>query len=215
MLVFTSWVIPAVVSFFIFDYRIERHNRRVFLQQQMVAFRYRKHLKKMKGTNSLVNKTALPEVSKRDKSRARLEKRRVKDPMCGTFLLSGVRFAACAQSALETLRRTGAVKTSFIDASGTVLFADIVCFTRFTKFVSAVQLVKILNSMFMKFDNLAVVHGVDKIKTIGDCYVAASNVLTPNPDHAKAMIKMARCERFGSFWALRYVWPGSSITTFH
>jgi len=44
--------------------------------------------------------------------------------------------------------------------------------------------------MFTKFDKLAEIHGVDKIKTIGDCYVAASNVLNPNPDHAKSMIKM-------------------------
>ena len=58
--------------------------------------------------------------------------------------------------------------------------------------MSAVQLVKILNSMFTKFDRLAQANGVDKIKTIGDCYVAASNVLTSNSDHAKSMIKMVR-----------------------
>jgi len=60
--VFAGWIVSAIVILFMFDYRIEVHNRRVFLQQQMVAFRFRKHLKKMRETHSLVSKTALPEV---------------------------------------------------------------------------------------------------------------------------------------------------------
>lgn len=59
---YVTWVLPAMFILFGFDYRIERYNRRVFLQQQMVAFRFRKHHRAMQDTNSLVEKTALPEV---------------------------------------------------------------------------------------------------------------------------------------------------------
>jgi hypothetical protein len=62
VLVYSTWAVPLLVILFVFDFRIERHNRRVFLQQQMVAFRYRKHLRKTQETNQLVEKTALPEV---------------------------------------------------------------------------------------------------------------------------------------------------------
>eukprot|EP00944_MAST-04C_sp_MAST-4C-sp1_P001366 g1366.t1 len=67
-------------------------------------------------------------------------------------------------------------KPVFRESFATVLFADIKSFTVFSGTVTAMQLVKILNSMFMKFDKLAKHHTVEKIKTIGDCYVAASGI---------------------------------------
>jgi class 3 adenylate cyclase len=53
-------------------------------------------------------------------------------------------------------------------ANGSVLFADIVSFTVFSGTVSALELVEILNQMFVYFDTLAEKHGVDKIKTLGE-----------------------------------------------
>ena len=50
----------------------------------------------------------------------------------------------------------------------TVLFADIVGFTKFSEGVSAEVLVYVLNDMFTRFDSIADNHGLEKIKTIGD-----------------------------------------------
>lgn len=62
------------------------------------------------------------------------------------------------------------------DHRASVLFADIVSFTTFSETVTAIKLVKILNTMFKRFDKLAVTHHCSKVKTIGDCYVAASGL---------------------------------------
>ena len=83
-----------------------------------------------------------------------------------------------------------------------VLFADIVSFTTFSSQISAMPLVEILNEMFKKFDQKAKENYVDKIKTIGDCYVAASGldcygnieddiVRQTGKNHAVRMIDMA------------------------
>eukprot|EP00750_Incisomonas_marina_P029877 INCI7237.4.p1 GENE.INCI7237.4~~INCI7237.4.p1 ORF type:complete len:1560 (-),score=263.66 INCI7237.4:601-5280(-) len=95
---------------------------------------------------------------------------------------------------IDQIRVTNQVKSTFIDGYGTVLFADIVSFTTFSQTLTAPQLVIMLNAMFMKFDRLAEKNEVVKIKTIGDCYVCASGVLSPmlgKVNHAEAMIMMA------------------------
>lgn len=61
-------------------------------------------------------------------------------------------------------------------ADVTVLFADIVGFTRMTEELSPVETVKILNDIFSIFDELADKHRVEKIKTIGDAYMAAGGL---------------------------------------
>ena len=75
---------------------------------------------------------------------------------------------------IESLRRGKVPKR---DEIGTFLFADIVGFTAFSSRVSAKNLVKILNSLFVACDNLAEASHVTKIKTLGDCYVAATGIL--------------------------------------
>ena len=76
-------------------------------------------------------------------------------------------------------------------AVGSVLFCDIVSFTAFAGSVDARRLVGILNRMFVFFDLLAEKHGIEKVKTLGDCYVASAGILAPSADHAEAMCKMA------------------------
>jgi adenylate cyclase len=61
-------------------------------------------------------------------------------------------------------------------ADVTVMFADIVGFTRMTEELSPVETVKILNDVFSIFDDIADKHGVEKIKTIGDAYMAAAGL---------------------------------------
>lgn len=73
----------------------------------------------------------------------------------------------------------------------TVLFADLVDFTEFSTETSPTQLVEILNGIFSKFDRLAQQHKVEKIKTIGDAYMAVAGLPTPRPDHAQAIAQMA------------------------
>lgn len=76
-------------------------------------------------------------------------------------------------------------------ADVTVLFADLVDFTKYSVQTSPTELVEILNIIFSKFDRLAELHKVEKIKTIGDAYMAVAGLPTPRPDHAQAIAQMA------------------------
>jgi guanylate cyclase len=53
------------------------------------------------------------------------------------------------------------------------------------------ELVELLNEVFTYFDRLADEFGIEKIKTIGDAYMAAAGVPTPRSDHAQALTRMA------------------------
>jgi adenylate cyclase len=76
-------------------------------------------------------------------------------------------------------------------AEVTVLFADIVGFTRISASIPATELVKLLNQIFSTFDDLAERHGLEKIKTIGDAYMVVGGLPTERPDHAEAIAAMA------------------------
>ncbi len=77
-------------------------------------------------------------------------------------------------------------------ADVTVMFADIVGFTKMTEELSPVETVKILNEVFSMFDEIADKHGVEKIKTIGDAYMAAAGLDSGAPTHyADAIAGMA------------------------
>lgn len=71
----------------------------------------------------------------------------------------------------------------------TVLFADVVSFTTMSAQISPKVLVALLNKMFHRIDSIAERNGVEKIKTIGDCYMAAAGLPLENPDHAKTMAR--------------------------
>jgi class 3 adenylate cyclase len=73
----------------------------------------------------------------------------------------------------------------------TVLFADVVGFTAFSSQTPAAELVSLLNDLFSRFDAASQRHGIEKIKTIGDCYMAVCGLPTPRPDHARVMMTMA------------------------
>jgi class 3 adenylate cyclase len=76
-------------------------------------------------------------------------------------------------------------------AETTVLFADIVGFTRYTDTVSPKQLISLLNSVFTKFDDLSQKHRAEKIKTIGDAYMAVAGVPIQSSNHAGQMAALA------------------------
>lgn len=76
-------------------------------------------------------------------------------------------------------------------AEVTVLFADIVGFTKLSSEIPAAELVGLLNEIFSRFDRLVGKHGLEKIKTIGDCYMVVSGLPVPREDHAEAIAEMA------------------------
>ena len=76
-------------------------------------------------------------------------------------------------------------------ANVTVLFADIVGFTAFSQVVSPEVMVGVLNDLFTRFDNIAEYRGLEKIKTIGDCYMAAAGLPVVVPDHADRAAHMS------------------------
>ncbi|MEH2175119.1 adenylate/guanylate cyclase domain-containing protein [Nostoc sp.] len=73
----------------------------------------------------------------------------------------------------------------------TVLFADIVGFTELSSHTSPAELVELLNTIFCLFDQLAERHGVEKIKTIGDAYMAVAGLPNQSNNHAPAIANMA------------------------
>ena len=73
----------------------------------------------------------------------------------------------------------------------TILFADLVAFTKLSSRLSAGDLVRLLNGLFSEFDRLALDLGVEKIKTIGDSYMVAGGLPEPRADHAHAVADMA------------------------
>ncbi|MGB7444819.1 MAG: adenylate/guanylate cyclase domain-containing protein [Coleofasciculaceae cyanobacterium] len=76
-------------------------------------------------------------------------------------------------------------------AEVTVLFADIVGFTKLSQRVPPEKLVNLLNEIFCKFDELTERHGLEKIKTIGDAYMVAGGLPKHRTDHAEAIAEMA------------------------
>jgi len=73
----------------------------------------------------------------------------------------------------------------------TVLFADVVGFGKITARMKAFEIVGCLNHLFSEFDRLAEDVGVEKIKTIGDNYMAVAGVPTPRRGHARTAAKLA------------------------
>jgi adenylate cyclase len=72
-----------------------------------------------------------------------------------------------------------------------VLFADIVNFTPMSALLTPVGLVELLNEVFSYFDSLVEKYGLEKIKTIGDCYMVAAGIPRSRPDHAQVLTRMA------------------------
>ena len=72
-----------------------------------------------------------------------------------------------------------------------ILFADMVNFTSISKEISALEIVNLLNEIFSNFDSLVDKYGLEKIKTIGDCYMVAAGVPNQRQDHASAILNLA------------------------
>jgi adenylate cyclase len=76
-------------------------------------------------------------------------------------------------------------------SSVSILFADVVNFTPMSSSMRPTELVSLLNEVFSYFDTLVDKYRLEKIKTIGDCYMVAAGVPQPHPEHAQVMTRLA------------------------
>ncbi|HKE54653.1 MAG TPA: adenylate/guanylate cyclase domain-containing protein [Actinomycetota bacterium] len=88
------------------------------------------------------------------------------------------------------LKATDQTIADHFDATS-ILFADVVDFTPLSQRLPPAQMVDILDRLFSQFDALVERHGLEKIKTVGDCYMAAAGVPDPHPDHARRVARLA------------------------
>jgi class 3 adenylate cyclase len=90
----------------------------------------------------------------------------------------------------EELKAKGSAEAVHIDQV-TVLFTDFMGFTAISETLSPQELVYDLNNCFSAFDRITEKYGIEKIKTIGDAYMAAGGLPTPNTTHATNVINAA------------------------
>ncbi len=71
-----------------------------------------------------------------------------------------------------------------------VLFADICGFTKLSSGLPPAVMVSALEQLFGSFDAMVDRHGAEKIKTIGDCYMAATGLFSEDPDHVSRIVEL-------------------------
>eukprot|EP01105_Mastigella_eilhardi_P019565 TRINITY_DN4614_c0_g1_i1.p1 TRINITY_DN4614_c0_g1~~TRINITY_DN4614_c0_g1_i1.p1 ORF type:complete len:1644 (+),score=273.56 TRINITY_DN4614_c0_g1_i1:26-4933(+) len=94
------------------------------------------------------------------------------------------------ESVIDVLKTEGNVPAQKYE-SVTILFADIVNFTPMSGGMTPESLVAMLNELFSTFDHLCDKYKVEKVKTIGDCFMAATGVPVACEDHAQKMVSFA------------------------
>jgi len=94
------------------------------------------------------------------------------------------------QETAEELKQFGSAKARSFEMV-TVMFTDFKGFTAVAEKLGAEQLVQEINEYFVAFDGILQRHGVEKIKTIGDAYMAAGGLPTPKATHAVDVVKAA------------------------
>ncbi|MBM3197970.1 MAG: adenylate/guanylate cyclase domain-containing protein, partial [Chlamydiae bacterium] len=93
------------------------------------------------------------------------------------------------QKIVERLRK--GEETIADEYQASVLFADIVDFTKSTYQLGPTKVVQLLNELFGEFDKIVDCFGVEKVKTIGDNYMAVAGVPIPVPDHSMRLADFA------------------------
>ncbi len=95
-------------------------------------------------------------------------------------------------SAIATRLRRGERRIADAYPATTILFADIVGFTPWAQQTSPDRVVAVLDDIFSAFDQLTAAAGLEKIRTIGDGYMAVAGAPLPRGDHALAALTLAR-----------------------
>ena len=94
--------------------------------------------------------------------------------------------------AIAARLKRGEVRIADAYPETSVLFADIAGFTPWANGADPATVVGMLDDLFTRFDALAAECGIEKIKTIGDAYMAVAGAPLPRPDHAEVALRMAR-----------------------
>jgi class 3 adenylate cyclase len=89
---------------------------------------------------------------------------------------------------ISTRLKSGEELIADSHAEVTILFADLSGFTALSRTMTASRLVEILNSIFCEFDRIMQRFEVEKIKTIGDCYMVVAGLPLARPDHAPVLV---------------------------
>jgi class 3 adenylate cyclase len=87
--------------------------------------------------------------------------------------------------------KSGEERCADSHANVTVMFSDLVGFTTLSQGMNPTQLVEMLHDLFSSFDQLVDEAGLEKIKTIGDCYMLVGGLPEPRVDHAHAVTDVA------------------------
>jgi adenylate cyclase len=95
------------------------------------------------------------------------------------------------EAIVERLKEKPGEKVADNVAEASVLFSDLVGFTGLAQRLGAARTVALLDQVVTEFDRLAAAHGVEKIKTIGDGYMAVAGVSRPQADHLPRLARMA------------------------
>jgi adenylate cyclase len=88
------------------------------------------------------------------------------------------------------LKTNGKAKAKFFE-SASVLFVDFEAFSQFAAGLPPEELVETLHHCFQQFDRIVERHGLEKIKTIGDAYMAAGGLPMPDATNAKQAVRAA------------------------
>lgn len=95
------------------------------------------------------------------------------------------------ETVVQELKTVGSKRIAHKYSDVSVVFIDLVGFTKKSASMEAERLVTLLDELFSRFDELAAKFGVEKIKTIGDAYMAATGCPEPDTEHAHRMIDFA------------------------
>ena len=95
-------------------------------------------------------------------------------------------------AAIVTRLRRGERRIADAYPATTILFADVVGFTPWAQRTSPERVVAVLDDIFSVFDQLTEECGLEKIRTIGDGYMAVAGAPLPRADHAAAALTLAR-----------------------
>ncbi len=129
--------------------------------------------------------TSLERKHLRDREREMVEALRIEKERSERLLLN------ILPQAIVTRLNDGETVIADQLSNVTILFADLVGFTKLSSRLSAEDLVRLLNGLFSEFDRLALDLGIEKIKTVGDAYMVAGGLPEPRADHAHAVADMA------------------------
>ena len=95
-------------------------------------------------------------------------------------------------TAIATRLRRGERRIADAYPETTILFADIVGFTPWAQVTAPDRVVAVLDDLFSAFDELTEETGLEKIRAIGDGYMAVAGAPVPRVDHAEAAVTLAR-----------------------